>query len=115
MQVTPLRSILVTLVLLLTTGLFSCASQERDESSRARETERQLYEAAQRQLRTQQWELAIDNLQRLEDNFPFGTYAEQAQLELIYAFYRNYNFEASIAAADRFIRLHPQHRNVDYA
>jgi outer membrane protein assembly factor BamD len=95
-------------------GLVACASNQ-EQLDKARETERQLYETAQRQLRTQQWDLAIDNLQRLEENFPFGTYAEQAQLELIYAYYRNYDFEASIAAADRFIRLHPRHRNVDYA
>lgn len=105
---------LAALVLIL--ALAACASnEEQDDMAKIRETERELYETAQRQLRTQQWDLAIDNLQRLEDNFPFGTYGEQAQLELIYAYYRNYEFEASIAAADRFIRLHPRHRNVDYA
>lgn len=103
----------VTLILTLS----ACASnkEQDDAGAKIRESERELYETAQRQLRTQQWELAIDNLQRLEDNFPFGTYGEQAQLELIYAYYRNYEFDASIAAADRFIRLHPRHRNVDYA
>ncbi|MGQ9425501.1 outer membrane protein assembly factor BamD [Gilvimarinus sp. F26214L] len=105
---------LLSLALVLT--LAACASSpEEDAADRVRETERELYETAQRQLRTQQWDLAISNLQRLEDNFPFGTYAEQAQLELIYGYYRNFDFEASIAAAERFIRLHPRHRNVDYA
>ena len=46
---------------------------------------------------------------------PFGRYAEQAQLELIYAHYNAYEHEAAVEAADRFIRLHPQHPNVDYA
>jgi outer membrane protein assembly factor BamD len=109
------RSFLRLAALCAILGLAACASNPEDESAKVRETERQLYETAQRQLRTQQWDLAIDNLQRLEENFPFGTYAEQAQLELVYAYYRNYDFEASIAAADRFIRLHPRHRNVDYA
>lgn len=108
------RSFFRVAALLAILGLAACASN-KEQVDEARETERQLYETAQRQLRTQQWDLAITNLQRLEENFPFGTYAEQAQLELIYAFYRNYDFEASIAAADRFIRLHPRHRNVDYA
>src|SRR5690606_3450547 len=49
------------------------------------------------------------------ENFPFGTYADQAQLELIYAYYMAGNADAAIATANRFIRLHPQHRNVDYA
>ncbi len=47
--------------------------------------------------------------------FPFGRYAEQAQLEIIFAYYRSRQAEAARSAADRFIRLHPNHPNVDYA
>ena len=54
-------------------------------------------------------------MQLLESQFPFGKYAEQGQLELIYAQYKSGDYESSIASADRFIRLHPQHPNVDYA
>lgn len=93
--------------------LTACSSNE--EQGPQHTTEKDFYEAAQKQLKARQWEFAIENLQGLEENFPFGTYAEQAQLELIYAYYRNFEHEASSAAADRFIRLHPQHRNVDYA
>ncbi len=104
--------------LLLTLLLSACATQEEKDANRAeriRETERQLYETSQKQIRSQQWESAIKTLQLLEENFPFGAYAEQAQLELIHAYYRDYDFDAAIANADRFIRLHPRHRNVDYA
>ena len=90
--------------------LAACASNEPKYT-----TEKDFYDAAQRMLRAAQWETAIKNLQLLEENFPFGTYAEQAQLELIYAYYKSSQPEAAMAAADRFIRLHPQHRNVDYA
>ena len=100
---------------LLVAGCASEATREERARQRARETELQLYETSQRNLRSQQWEVAIQNLQALEDNFPFGNYAEQAQLEIIYAYYRNYEFDAAIASADRFIRLHPRHRNVDFA
>ncbi|WP_263601151.1 outer membrane protein assembly factor BamD [Microbulbifer agarilyticus] len=95
----------------------SCASTDEEEEGlpSGNRTEQAFYEAAQRQLRSSQWEMAIKNLRALEDNFPFGNYAEQAQLELIYAYYRDYQNDAAISAADRFIRLHPQHRNVDYA
>ncbi len=78
-------------------------------------TEADLYNAATTQLNRSQWETAIRNLQTLEENFPFGTYAEQAQLELIYAYYMSNDPDAAIATANRFIRLHPQHRNADYA
>lgn len=79
------------------------------------DSERELYDTAQRMMHSQQWELAIANLQALEENFPFGSFAEQAQLDLIYAYYRDYDFDLCSASADRFIRLHPRHRQVDYA
>ena len=78
-------------------------------------TEEDFYKVIQRNLNASRWEDAISNLQALEAQFPFGTYAEQSQLELIYAYHRSANYEAAIAACDRFIRLHPRHPNVDYA
>jgi len=104
------------LQLLLLGGLLAlitaCSNTDREPEYTS---EADLYEAAQSQMRRSQWETAISNLQSLEENFPFGTYAEQAQLELIYAYYRSGDADMVSATADRFIRLHPQHRNVDYA
>lgn len=77
--------------------------------------ERALYDTAQKNLRASNYDLGIKNLQLLEARYPFGPYAEQAQLELIYAYFRNYDHEEAVAAADRFIRLHPQHPTADYA
>ena len=78
-------------------------------------TEQKLYRDAQRWLRSSNYQQAISSLERLEARFPFGRYAEQAQLELIYARYMTYDHDGAIAAAERFIRLHPNHSNVDYA
>ncbi len=77
--------------------------------------EQQIYFDAQEHLDNENFDLAIRTLQLLESRYPFGRYAEQAQLELIYAHFGAYEYEAAIEAADRFIRLHPQHPNVDYA
>jgi outer membrane protein assembly factor BamD len=74
-----------------------------------------MYREAQRHLRNENFSLAVRTLQMLESRYPFGRYAEQAQLELIYAHYGAYSFAAATEAADRFIRLHPRHPNVDYA
>lgn len=111
-----ITSIVVAFSLLLLSGCSLFGSKEdKTEKIGENTTEKLLYDTAQRFLRSGQWDTAIQNLQLLEENFPFGNYAEQAQLELIYAYYKSYEVEASIAAADRFIRLHPQHRQVDYA
>ena len=78
-------------------------------------SEQELYQSAQRSLRASNYPDAIAKLQALEARYPFGRYAEQAQLELIYAYYMGFQPDAARSAADRFIRLHPQHPNVDYA
>ncbi len=78
-------------------------------------TEQYLYRNVQRSLRSGNYQQAIEHLELLEARYPFGRYAEQAQLELIYAHYMGYDPDAARSAADRFIRLHPQHPNVDYA
>jgi outer membrane protein assembly factor BamD len=89
--------------------------KESTENQESGYTEREFYDKIQRSLGSKNWQLAIGNLQLLESQFPFGKYAEQSQLELIYAQYMSNDYSSSIASAERFIRLHPQHPNVDYA
>lgn len=78
-------------------------------------SERQFYQEAQKALKGGNYTLAIERLQQLESRYPFGRYADQAQLELIYANYKNMDYDGAGLAADRFIRLHPDHPEVDYA
>jgi len=77
--------------------------------------EQQLYEEALSALEAKAYARAVEKLQLLEARYPFGRYSEQAQLELIFAYYKNYEPEAARSAADRFVRLHPNHENIDYA
>jgi outer membrane protein assembly factor BamD len=98
--------------LLLVLLLAACAS---DEIKTEDMSEQQLYEEVSNNLDHGSYLVAVKNLQLLEARYPFGPYAEQAQLEIIYAHYKSFEPEAAIAAADRFIRLHPQHPNADYA
>lgn len=95
--------------LLVMTG---CASEDKKPQDM---TERELYEDAQTNLEDMRFESAVKKLQLLEARFPFGPYAEQAQLEIIYAHLRSLESEAAIASAERFIRLHPQSPHLDYA
>jgi outer membrane protein assembly factor BamD len=113
---------LITLTLLATLTLSGCSyipfigGKDEDKASETEGyTEKDFYNVIQRNLNSRQWDIAIENLQALEAQFPFGTYAEQAQLELIYAQYQSADYEAAIASSDRFIRLHPRHPNADYA
>ena len=73
------------------------------------------YDQAQRRMAAKNFFGAIESLEAIETRYPFGKYAEQAQVELIYANFMNSDNEASHAAAEKFIRLHPRHPNIDYA
>ena len=78
-------------------------------------TEQVLYRSAQDAIRVGNFDTAIHHLEALEIRFPFGRYAEQAQLEIIFAHFMKQDFDSCIAAADRFINLHPLHPQADYA
>lgn len=104
---------LYSLLLVLFLALTGCASD--DENEFADSAEQEVYEAGVQALDTSNWERAITIFQQLEAQFPFGSFAAQAQLELIYAYYRNSEPEAARTTADRFIRLYPDNPNIDYA
>ncbi|MDH5632870.1 MAG: outer membrane protein assembly factor BamD [Gammaproteobacteria bacterium] len=59
-------------------------------------------------------ETAIKYFEQLEARYPYGRYAEQAQLEVAYVYYKHEEPELALSAANRFIRLHPTHANIDY-
>ena len=102
-------------LLALITLSSGCSWFGGDDELVADSGEQQLYREAQRHLKNENFSLAVRSLQMLESRYPFGRYAEQAQLELIYAHYGAYEYAAANEAADRFIRLHPRHPSVDYA
>ena len=91
----------------------SCSSNEEMPDERL--VEKELYDQAQTRLKNGSFSTAILSLEALESRFPFGRYAEQAQAELIYAYYMNSQFEASQSASERFINLHPRHSHTGYA
>ena len=93
----------------------SCATQKKEEPMTPAMQEKEIYDKAQERIKSKNYSMAIDALESLERRFPFGKYAEQAQAELIYAYYENGLYEASVVAAERFISLHPRHPNTDYA
>ena len=60
------------------------------------------------------WDKAAKLLEKLEARFPYGRYAQQAQLELGYVYWKAGEVGSALAACDRFIKLHPNHPTVDY-
>jgi outer membrane protein assembly factor BamD len=74
-----------------------------------------LYAEAKDNLNGRNYEQAIKYYEKLEARYPYGRYAQQAQLEIAYAYYKDNDPAQATTAAGRFIKLHPNHPNVDYA
>jgi outer membrane protein assembly factor BamD len=73
-----------------------------------------LYAEAHDELTSGNYDKAIEYFGKLESRYPFGTYAQQAQMDIAYAHYRQGEQAEALAAVDRFIKLHPNHAAVDY-
>lgn len=101
-------ALLVTF-LLASCGLFPDVDETKGWSAQ------KLYAEAKSELDGGNYENAIKLYQKIEARYPHGRFAQQAQLEIGYAYYRDEQPAEAIAAADRFIKLHPNHPNVDYA
>lgn len=105
------RSVALLFITLLLAG---CGGgREYDET--ADWSAQRLYSEARDAANSGNYTQAVQYFEKLEARFPFGRYAQQAQLEIAYAYYREGETASAVAACDRFIKLHPNHPHVDYA
>src|SRR6195256_4930081 len=102
---------IVTALLFAGCGLLSSAQEDESTGWSAQK----LYGEAKDAMACKEWAKAIKYLEKLEARFPYGRYAQQAQLEVAYAHWKDGERASALAAADRFIKLYPNHPNVDYA
>lgn len=100
--------------LLLVLTLSAC-SAFRDKDETLGWSQQRLFTEASDAMRAGNYDLAIKYFEILESRYPFGKYAHQAQINVAYAYYRFAEPESALAAADRFIRLHPDHPATAYA
>jgi outer membrane protein assembly factor BamD len=102
------------LALLLALAAAGCSSLSEKDETQGWSAQR-LYGEAKDEMNSRNWDKAIKYLEKLEARYPYGRYAQQAQLDVAYAYYKSGERASAIAAADRFIKLYPNHANVDYA
>lgn len=107
-------SLAVFLLLTLTACSLLESKPEADNPAKTVSAE-VMYNDAMKNLNANSFEEAIKQFESLESHYPYGRYAQQAQLEIAYAYYRQNEAESSIAAADRFIKQYPNNPHVDYA
>lgn len=105
------RSLLAALVL----ATAACSSVNSSDDETVGWSAQRIYGEAKDKMASRDWPNAVKLLERLEARYPYGRYAQQAQLEIAYANWKDGERASAIAAADRFIKLYPNHPNVDYA
>jgi outer membrane protein assembly factor BamD len=106
-----LACLLLVVALAATAGCASRGGSERDPF----ETAQRLNEQATARLEAGNFASAISGFEALTAIYPFSEEARQAQLNLMYAYWRNDQPESVISAADQFILENPTHPRVDYA
>jgi outer membrane protein assembly factor BamD len=109
------RSVTALAALILATALAGCGLFSDKQDERKNWTAAEYYKAAKEQFDAGNWEAAVKLYEQLEGKFPFGRFAQQAQIEIAYAYYKQGETAQAISALDKFIKLHPNHPNLDYA
>jgi outer membrane protein assembly factor BamD len=93
--------------------LAACAGDKKD--TYVEKPVEDLYNAAMNQLLDSAYEKAAKSFDEVERQHPYSVWATKAQLMSAYALYEASKYDDSVVAADRFISLHPGHRDIAYA
>jgi outer membrane protein assembly factor BamD len=108
------KKLSLLLALCIVLGLSACGLfPEKGDETKNWSAEK-LYSEARDEMSGAHYERAIQLFEKLESNYPFGNYAQQAQMEIAYAHYKAGDQAEALAAVERFIKLHPNHAQVDY-
>lgn len=110
-----MRHSLAVFLLITLTACSLFGSKPDDENPAKTASAEEMYSKAKKDLDDGGYEEAIKQFESLESHYPYGRYAQQGQLEIAYAYYKQNDPESAIAAADRFIKQYPNNPHVDYA
>ena len=74
-----------------------------------------LYGAGVENLQARRFQQAVTLFDQVERDHPYSTWATNAKLMAAYGDYMRNRYTEAIGALDRFIQLHPAHRDIAYA
>jgi len=105
---------LLILMVLVVFGVSGCASTTTAEKYKDHSAQ-QIYMSGAKEFQKGKYTKSITYFEALDSLYPFGPYNQQAQYDLITAYYKTGKAALALAAAERYIRLYPRAKNVDYA
>lgn len=97
--------------------LSGCGKTDKGQSPGAAfqgQSAEQIFDSAEKSLAKKHYKDALKRYEALEALYPYSSYEEQAQMDMIYAYYQSSDYDSAAAAADRFIRLYPRSEHIDY-
>ena len=101
-----------SLAVFLLLTLVACGSDPAKDTKNY--TADELYAQAQASAQDHNYEKAIKQFETLQSRYPYGRYAQQAQMEIAYAYYKHNEAAPAIAALDRFVKMYPNSAHLDY-
>ncbi len=101
-------------LIILILGLSACSNLKDKDKTRGWSANK-IYQEAKSNLNKGNYETAIKLYEDLEARFPLGRFAQQAQLETAYAYYKYGEPDSALDTVDRYIRMNPRAKNMDYA
>lgn len=109
-----LRKILVIMTGLLLVGCAATTPKTPAEKYKGHPPDK-LLQTGENELARGYYEDAEEHFEAVKSLHPFSKQAKQAQINLIYTYYRSSKYQEAIAAANRYIKLYPRGKHVDYA
>lgn len=95
-------------------GLAGCGGSD-DNSTYVEQPVEQLYNRGLDDLSAQEYKSAAKNFEEVDRQHPYSVWATKAQIMAAFAYYESNKYDEAIIALDRFIQLHPGHRDLPYA
>ena len=109
------RYALVRSILLLIACFIIVSSASTSDDKTQNWNADKLYGEAKSELEIGNYENALSLYQKLETRYPFGAYAQQAQIETAYTHWKNSDSASAIASLNRYKKLYPNQTGIAYA
>ena len=107
---------LAAVALLAIPLLSACSGSKSSETpSGPAGTAEEMYNNGVDALNARRFSTADDQFNAVEANYPYSSWAVSAQLMYGYSLYQQNKYTDAIGQLDRFIQLHPAHRDIAYA
>ncbi len=103
------------IALLATQGLTACSSLLGEDDQMAQMPAKALFAQGEIALAKHDNPEAVQYFEALDTRFPFSPYMNQAQINLIYAYYDLEQYDNAMSVADAYLSLHPHGKQSDYA